>query len=76
MLAEQQKGDLKMAILEATKREKKSSLKVSLDDILIERMKRYCDWSGIDEIDSFIAQATEFVFKKDKDWAAFEKNGG
>ena len=41
-----------MAILETTKREKKSSLKVSLDNTLIESMKSHCEWIGSDEIDS------------------------
>ena len=62
-----------MAILEATKRQQKQSVKVSLDENLLERINRYCQWSGIDELDSFIAQAAEFVFKKDKDWRAIEK---
>ena len=62
-----------MAILEPTKHEKKSSLKISLEDTLIERIKNYCEWSGIDEIDSFLSQAATFVFKKDKDWRAIEK---
>lgn len=62
-----------MPIIKAKKKIEKEQIRISLDTSLIAKIKKYCEWAGVQKTDDFFEQAAEFVFSKDKDWGALQE---
>lgn len=57
-----------MALLAPSEKEEKTQLKIKVDSDIVTKVKAYCDYAGITQLDEFFQKAAEFVMSKDKDW--------
>ena len=64
-----------MPLLKPAAKNDKEQLRVTLDKDMIQKIEQYCQWAGLKKIDDFVEQAADFVFKKDKEWLKYSKNG-
>jgi len=55
-----------MAILQPSIN-KKTKVKLIIDETLLSQIKQYCKWANLEEED-FFTQAANYIFKKDKEW--------
>jgi len=62
-----------MAIIKAKQIKEKEQLRIFLEKDLIEKINQYCEWAKVEKHDDFFEQAARYVFSKDKDWVAFNK---
>ncbi len=37
---------------------------------MIDEIRAYCKWAGIEKLEEFVEQASQWILKKDKDWQA------
>lgn len=60
-----------MPLITAPGLNKKQDVKLKLTVSLIEEIKNYCSWAGIENnLDHFFSEAAALVLRKDKDWIA------
>jgi hypothetical protein len=63
-----------MPLIAASDLNKKQDLKLKLNNSLIEEIKSYCIWAGIENnLDHFFSEAASMVLRKDKDWIAAKR---
>lgn len=63
-----------MPIIKAKQKEEKEQVRINIEKNILENIRQYCEWAGIDKPDEFYEQAAEFVLSKDKDWQALKNN--
>lgn len=57
-----------MPIIKAKQKQEKEQVRIIIEKPILEKIKQYCEWAGINKQDEFFEQAAEFVLSKDKDW--------
>lgn len=62
-----------MALLTPQHKSKKIPISLRFDESLLEMIKSYNKWVGIERIEHFFEQAARYILEKDKDW---QKNSG
>ena len=62
-----------MALITAKKIPDKEKIKLEIDQETHSKINKYCEWSGILNIDHFFEEAANYIFLKDKDWNKFLK---
>jgi len=62
-----------MALISKARFNQKEKIKVELSSEVLRKIEAYCQWSQIDDISFFIEEAACYVFSKDKDWKAHQK---
>lgn len=62
-----------MALISKARFNQKEKLKVEVSSEVLQKIEAYCQWSAIDDISFFIEEAACYVFAKDKEWKAFQK---
>jgi len=62
-----------MALISKAGFKQKEKIKVEVSTEVLKKIEAYCQWSQIDDIGFFIEEAACYVFSKDKDWKAQQK---
>lgn len=62
-----------MALISKARFNQKEKIKVEISSEVLQKIEEYCQWSKIDDISFFIEEAACYVFAKDKEWKAFQK---
>ncbi|MFC3909756.1 hypothetical protein ACFORL_11810 [Legionella dresdenensis] len=62
-----------MALISKARFNQKEKVKVELSSEVLRKIEDYCRWSQVDDISFFFEEAACYVFAKDKDWKAFQK---
>lgn len=62
-----------MALISKARFKQKEKVKVELSSEVLKKIEAYCQWSHIDDIGFFIEEAACYVFSKDKEWKAHQK---
>ncbi|MGQ3891485.1 hypothetical protein [Legionella sp. CNM-4043-24] len=62
-----------MALISKAGFKQKEKIKVELSSEVLKKIEAYCQWSQIDDIGFFIEEAACYVFSKDKEWKAHQK---
>ena len=57
-----------MPIIKPIDQQRKEACRIKLDAGTVDKIRQYCEWSGVKKLDEFFQQAAEFVFTKDKEW--------
>jgi len=57
-----------MAIIKVKKKLEKEQIRISIENNLLEKIKKYCEWAGVTRQEDFFEQAAEYILSKDKDW--------
>lgn len=63
-----------MALISKEKSIYKEKIKLEIREDIINEIKDYCQWSGVDDISVFLEEAALFIFKKDSDWKKYKKS--
>ena len=58
-----------MPIIKSKQNLEKGKIRINMDNKLLEKIKQYCEWVGVNNQDDFFQQAAEYVLSKDKEWA-------
>jgi len=61
-----------MALLKPIKKNIKKYIRISLHTSVLDEMRNYCQWAGIEKLDDFMELAAQFIFKKDKNWKNYK----
>lgn len=64
-----------MALISAKDKNPIHKVKAEIDAAVAEEIQRYCAWANVD-INLFIEGAARFVFEKDKEWKALNRQPG
>jgi len=64
-----------MAIINGARFTNKTKVKINVNSDVLEQIKQYCQWSGIEDVSYFFEEAAYFVFSKDKEWKIQKKGG-
>lgn len=63
-----------MPLIKEKQQSKKVSLKAyKIDNDILERASKYCEWANISDLGFMIEEALLHVFKADKEWKKHEK---
>ena len=62
-----------MPIINPKSKSDRTQIRINIDTKVLENVRSYCDWAGINKIDEFLEQASQFVMKKDKEWKSLSK---
>ncbi|MBA2650238.1 MAG: hypothetical protein H0U75_11745 [Legionella sp.] len=62
-----------MAIIKSNKSIKKEKIKVDMNSEVLAKIKEYCQWAQIENIDFFIEESALFVLAKDKEWKEHQR---
>jgi len=57
-----------MPIIKAKEKMTKEQMRISIEKNIIDEIKQYCEWAGVQKIDDFVEQAAQYILSKDKDW--------
>lgn len=56
-----------MPLLTPKQKTKKTTLRISLDQSILEEIEAYYTWAGFGKLDEFLEQAAEHTMSKDKE---------
>lgn len=59
-----------MSLIKPISKRKVKSLKLNIDEKLLTRIEKYCNWAKVEKVEQFFEQAAEYILKKD---SAFKK---
>ena len=62
-----------MALISKARFNQKEKIKIEVSTEVLQKIEAYCQWSQIDDISFFIEEAACYVFAKDKEWKAYQK---
>lgn len=62
-----------MALISKARINQKEKLKVEISSEVLKKIELYCQWSGVDDPSYFVEEAACYVFSKDKEFKAFQK---
>lgn len=57
-----------MPIIKVKQKQEKAQVRLSLETKLLETVKQYCVWAGVNNHEDFFAEAAKYLLSKDKDW--------
>lgn len=58
-----------MPLLNSTQlKSNRISVTISLNENLLNEVKAYCEWAGIERTGEFFIQAVDYILKNDKEW--------
>jgi len=58
-----------MPLLSSTQQKsKRITVTISLNENLLNEVKAYCQWAGIDRYGEFFTQSVDYILKNDKEW--------
>lgn len=63
-----------LALITAKKQTNKEKIKLEIDQEILLKINKYCEWVGISNIDQFFEDAATYIFSKDKDWNKYLKS--
>ena len=63
-----------MALITAKKLTNKEKIKLEIDQETYAQINKYCEWTGISNIDHFFEEAAAYIFSKDKEWNKYLKS--
>lgn len=56
-----------MPIIKSVKVEKEQ-IRISIKKKIVEEVRQYCEWAGVNKADEFFEQAAEHILSRDKEW--------
>ena len=59
-----------MPIIKSKEKHEKEQFRISIEHVVLEKIKQYCEWANVKKLDDFFEQAAQHVLSKDKDWLA------
>lgn len=62
-----------MALISKARINQKEKIKVEVSSEILRKIEAYCEWSQIEDVSFFIEEAACYVFNKDKEWKAHQK---
>ena len=62
-----------MALISKARCNQKEKIKVEVSSEVLQKINAYCKWSKINDVSFFIEEAACYVFAKDKEWKAHQK---
>lgn len=62
-----------MALISKARVNQKEKIKLELSSEVFNQIEAYCAWSQIEDISFFIEEAACYIFSKDKEWKAHQK---
>lgn len=62
-----------MALISKARFNQKEKMKIEISSEVLQKIEAYCQWSNIDDISFFMEEAACYVFAKDKEWKAHQK---
>lgn len=58
-----------MPLLNSTQHKfNRTTVTISLSENLLNEVKAYCQWAGIERTGEFFIQAVDYILKNDKEW--------
>lgn len=57
-----------MALLHSKPKSNKIAVSLRFEENLLNEIKTYQEWAGIDKLNDFLEQSARFILEKDKDW--------
>ena len=60
-----------MPIIKSKEKPEKEQVRISIEHPIFEKIKQYCEWAGVNKLDDFFEQASNYILSKDKDWQSY-----
>ncbi|MEO8402828.1 MAG: hypothetical protein ABI597_13735 [Gammaproteobacteria bacterium] len=57
-----------MPIIKGKDKSTKEQVRISIEKNIIDEIRQYCEWAGVQKTDDFFEQAAQYILSKDKDW--------